>query len=129
MNFLGKPLNVLIESTSISFSPINELTIGLKQTLSDEMLVSDKIKKSKLTVHNSNSNEKISKFQVSSLIHRYNLKENDIEILNKKLKNINPIKELCNSNKTYDPSVFSEILKKNSIKNIPGNQNHKITIN
>jgi hypothetical protein len=51
MNFSGKPLNVLNESTSISSSPIDKLTIGLKRTTSDKPLFSDKIKKSKLTVN------------------------------------------------------------------------------
>jgi hypothetical protein len=124
MNFSGKPLNVLNESTSISFSPINELTIGLKRTLSDDILVSDKIKKSKLTVDNSNSNEKI---EVSTLIHRNNPKENDIKVLNKKPKNINTIKESSHLNKIYDSSVSNEIPKNNSVKDIPDNQNHNNT--
>uniref|UniRef100_A0A2S2QUC7 Uncharacterized protein n=1 Tax=Sipha flava TaxID=143950 RepID=A0A2S2QUC7_9HEMI len=120
----SKPLNVLNESTSISFSPINELTIGLKRTLSDDILVSDKIKKSKLTVDNSNSNEKI---EVSTLIHRNNPKENDIKVLNKKPKNINTIKESSHLNKIYDSSVSNEIPKNNSVKDIPDNQNHNNT--
>jgi hypothetical protein len=51
MNFTGRPLNVLNESTSISSSSIEKLTYDLKRTSSDETLVSDKIKKSKITVN------------------------------------------------------------------------------
>lgn len=120
MNFSGKPLNVLNESTSIPFSPINELTIGLKRTLSDELLVSDNIKKSKLTVDNSSSNGKI---EVPTLINTNNLKDKDIVVLNRKLKNINTIKESCNLIKTYDLSVSNEIPKNNNVTDISDNQN------
>lgn len=123
MNFSDKPLNMLNESSCISTSPINDFTIGLKRTLSNENIVGDKIKKSRLNLSDKD-------IEIPSLINSKNLKDKDhIEVLNGKLKSINTIKELCVVKKVYDPSVSNELSKENSVTDISLNQNLDSTIN